>query len=56
MRGTNGLVIKETMVWLDDEVIELKLKVDFFQFSMEVGRELMLRRCRLPIVDIAPRF
>ena len=30
MRGANGLVIKETMIWLDDEIIELKLKVDFF--------------------------
>ena len=45
------------MIWLNDDVIELKLKVDFFlQFAMEVGREVMLRRCRLPIVYIASRF
>ena len=57
MRGANGPVIKETMIWLDDDVIELKLKVDFFlQFAMEVGREVMLRRFGLPIVYIAPRF
>ena len=30
MRGANGSAIKETMIWLEDDVTELKLRVDFF--------------------------
>ena len=57
VRGTNGSVIQETMIWLDDDVIELKLKVGFFmQLAVEACRKFMLRLRRLPIIYIAPSF
>ena len=30
VRGANGSFIRETMIWLDNDAIELKMKVDFF--------------------------
>jgi hypothetical protein len=30
VRGANGSIIPETMIWPDDDVIERKLKVGFF--------------------------
>ena len=57
MRGANGSAIKETMIWLNDDVIELKLKVVFFmQLAVEAYRKLMLRLRHLPILYIAPSF
>ena len=56
VRGANGSFIRKTMIWLDNDIIELKMKVDFFQFAMEVGREVILCLCRLPIVYIVLRF
>ncbi len=57
MRGVNDSVIQETMIWPDNDVIELKLKVVFFmQLAVEAYRKLMLRLRHLPILYIAPSF